>query len=315
MTDASPEGLLLIDKPAGVTSHDVVGRIRSIFNMRRVGHAGTLDPMATGLLVVAVGRATKLLGYISGRDKRYSATIRLGQTTNTDDADGEIAAVADVADVSAITVDDIAAALARQRGEIMQRPSSVSAIKVAGQRAYHRVRAGENVELAARAVTINQLNITSGLRLHDGVADIDIAVGCSTGTYIRAIARDLGAVLSVGGHLTQLRRWEIEPFSVTDAIAIYPSTTVAADQRRPPIDDELIASCSNALISVDEIAQKIFTGYTVTADQATELRYGRTISAAGLPGVYAALDEAGQLLALVEDVGDKAKPVLGWRAH
>ena len=198
------DGIVLVDKPQGPTSHDVVSKIRRIFNTRKVGHAGTLDPMATGMLVIGVGRATRLLGYLTASDKEYVGTIRLGQATNTDDAEGEIIQSSSTRDVSDSMIYE---ALREFRGHISQRPSSVSAIKVDGKRAYARVRSGEDVQLPAREVTIHDCEVLS-IENHAelDVIDVTVRVVCSAGTYIRAIARDLGDVLQVGGHLTRLRR-------------------------------------------------------------------------------------------------------------
>ena len=212
----APDSLVIVDKPSGMTSHDVVARVRRLAATRKVGHAGTLDPMATGVLLVGVERTTRLLGHLALSDKAYSATVRLGSTTITDDAEGE---TIESADASSVTDDDIERAVARLRGEILQRPSSVSAIKVDGVRSYSRVRDGEVVELVARPVTISRLDVLDIRRtdMPEGVVDVDIEVECSTGTYVRAIARDLGASLGVGGHLTALRRTRVGPFRLQAA--------------------------------------------------------------------------------------------------
>jgi tRNA pseudouridine55 synthase len=205
MTPA-PDGLLVVDKPGGWTSHDVVGRVRRLAHTRKVGHAGTLDPMATGVLVLGIGRATRLLGHLALTDKTYTATIRLGATTVTDDAEGE---VVEVRDASEVTDAAVAGAMAALTGEIAQVPSSVSAVKVDGVRSYARVRAGEAVELAARRVTVSRFALLE--RRGD---DLDVVVDCTSGTYVRALARDLGAALGVGGHLTALRRTRVGPFGL-----------------------------------------------------------------------------------------------------
>jgi tRNA pseudouridine55 synthase len=202
---AAPDGLLIVDKPAGWTSHDVVSRCRRLAGTRKVGHAGTLDPMATGVLVVGVGRATRLLGYLALTTKAYDATIRLGRTTVTDDAEGEVLRTLDA---SQLTDDAVAAAIATFHGEIEQVPSSVSAVKIKGQRAYARVREGEDVELPPRRVRIDRLAVGRIHRVGDFV-DVDVEMECSTGTYVRALARDVGALLEVGGHLTALRRTRV----------------------------------------------------------------------------------------------------------
>ncbi len=203
----------MVDKPAGLTSHDVVARGRRLAGTRKVGHAGTLDPMATGVLVLGVERATKLLGHLALTTKEYAATIRLGQSTITDDAEGEVTGGAPA---DAVTEEAVRAGIAPLTGEILQVPSSVSAIKVDGQRSYARVRAGEEVELAARPVTVSRFELLA-VRRADGVLDLDVLVECSSGTYIRALARDLGAALGVGGHLTALRRTRVGPFGLAEA--------------------------------------------------------------------------------------------------
>ena len=239
-------GLLLVDKDPDWTSHDVVAKVRGLANTRRVGHAGTLDPMATGLLLLGLESATKLLTFLVGEDKTYTATIRLGASTVTDDREGEILTEAIPAAVAAITTDAIEAALANLRGEIMQVPSSVSAIKVDGERAYAKVRGGDEVKLAARPVTISRFELTAQPVLVDGkFLDLEAVVDCSSGTYIRALARDLGAALGVGGHLTALRRTRIGGYSVDQAkplvelqaakaanqpLPILPSAAAAAQQ-------------------------------------------------------------------------------------
>ncbi|MBE6478498.1 MAG: tRNA pseudouridine(55) synthase TruB [Propionibacteriaceae bacterium] len=210
---AGPSGLVVIDKPAGLTSHQVVGRCRRLFATRRVGHAGTLDPMATGVLLIGVNRATRLLGHLALKDKTYTATIRLGQTTVTDDAEGEVTETTDASRLSDAAIEGAVAAL---RGPIMQVPSAVSAIKVDGRRSYARVRAGERVELAARPVTVSEFAVLGRHDL-DGLVDLDVVVTCSSGTYVRALARDLGAALGVGGHLTALRRTRVDGYRVEDA--------------------------------------------------------------------------------------------------
>ena len=210
MTDRpATGGLLVVDKPAGMTSHDVVARVRRLAGTRKVGHAGTLDPMATGVLVLGLGRATRLLGHLTLTDKAYDATIRLGVVTTTDDAEGEVVATSPV---DAVTEHDVREALAGFVGEIDQVPSSVSAVKVAGRRAYERVRAGEDVQLASRRVRIEEI-LVRDVR----PAEVEVSVRCSSGTYIRALARDLGARLGVGGHLTALRRTAVGPYALADA--------------------------------------------------------------------------------------------------
>src|SRR4051794_22770254 len=216
MTDG-PDGLVVVDKPAGWTSHDVVAKVRRLAGTRRVGHAGTLDPMATGVLLLGLGHGTRLLTFLVGSDKSYAATIRLGASTVTDDAEGEVVATADASSVDQAA---LASAVAALTGPIEQRPSAVSAVKVDGRRAYARVRAGEQVELAHRSVTVRRFEVLASRAAElDGVRclDVDIEVEVSSGTYVRALARDLGARLGVGGHLTALRRTRVGPFGLEGA--------------------------------------------------------------------------------------------------
>jgi len=213
--DAAVEGIVVVDKPAGWTSHDVVARMRRIAGTRRVGHAGTLDPMATGVLVVGIGRATRLLGHISGHDKDYTATIRLGMATSTDDAQGEPIGGAPA---DGLDVDALLEAVSALTGPLLQRPAAVSAIKVDGRRAYDRVRAGQEVQLAPRPVLVSVFDIVQRrVDAEEAVMDLDVEVRCSSGTYVRALARDLGAALGVGGHLTALRRLRVGGFEIAEA--------------------------------------------------------------------------------------------------
>ena len=220
----APDSLVVVDKPSGLTSHDVVARLRRLAGTRKVGHAGTLDPMATGVLLLGIERTTRLLGHLALADKAYLATIRLGVATVTDDAEGEVIAAVDASEV---TDDDVERALAPLRGDILQRPSSVSAIKVDGVRSYTRVREGEDVELPERPVTVSRLDVLDVRRATvdhggavTGAVDVDVHVECSTGTYVRALARDLGDALGVGGHLTALRRTRVGPFGLDDAVPL-----------------------------------------------------------------------------------------------
>jgi len=221
------EGIVLVDKPAGPTSHDVVAKMRKLFNTRKVGHAGTLDPMATGMLVIGIGRATRLLGYFTAHDKEYLGTIRLGISTTTDDAQGEL-----VTQTSAlhVTESSILETVKDFRGPIMQQPSAISAIKIDGKRAYARVRDGEDINIPARSVMIHDLEIVEISALADlKVVDVKVRVVCSAGTYIRALARDIGEQLGVGGHLTELRRTRSGVF---DSMV-----TLAALQENPEVMD------------------------------------------------------------------------------
>ncbi|WP_255612586.1 tRNA pseudouridine(55) synthase TruB [Micrococcus porci] len=258
-TEAS--GVVLVDKPAGWTSHDVVGRVRRLAGTRKVGHAGTLDPMATGLLVVGVNKATRLLTAITGTDKEYTATIRLGQSTTTDDAEGE---VVQTRLANAVTPERVAEQVAALTGDILQVPSSVSAVKVAGRRAYDRVRAGEDVQLDARPVTVHAFEVEDFRRLDGGrTVDLDVTVRCSSGTYVRALARDLGEALDTGGHLTALRRTAVGPFRVEDAV-----------------DLDALAE-RFVMTELSAAAAGLFPVRELTAHEAAELSFGRAIDPSG----------------------------------
>lgn len=254
-------GLLLVDKPQGLTSHDVVARARRALDTRKVGHAGTLDPMATGLLTLGVGSATRLLTYLVGLDKTYVTTMRLGAATTTDDAEGEAVSTADPAALAAVTDAALAAGIRALTGEIDQRPSSVSAIKVDGRRAYDRVRAGEEVELASRRVTIDAFEVLA-VRRSEGAIDVDARIDCSSGTYIRALARDLGAALGIGGHLTALRRTRVGLFEVADAVSL----------------EALAASGASLLASPADFAARLFPVLDVDAAQARDLGHGKLLT-------------------------------------
>lgn len=258
-------GLLLVDKPQGLTSHDVVARARRALGTRKVGHAGTLDPMATGLLTLGAGPATRLLTYLVGLDKTYETTIRLGAATTTDDAEGEVVSTADPAAVGAVTDAQLAEGIRALTGEIDQRPSAVSAIKVDGKRAYDRVRAGEQVELAARRVTISAFDVLGVRRLDtaDGAAiEVDARIDCSSGTYIRALARDLGAALGIGGHLTALRRTRVGPFAVADAVSL----------------EALAEGGPSLLENPAAAASRLFPVLEVDAAQARDLGHGKLLA-------------------------------------
>lgn len=292
-----PPGLLLVDKPGGMTSHDVVARARRALSVRKVGHAGTLDPMATGLLVLGVGTATRLLGYVGGHDKTYEATIRLGQATITDDREGEVLTSASTA---GLDDDAVRAALAAQTGPLQQVPSSVSAVKVAGIRSYDRVRAGEAVELAPRSVTVHRIEVHRIARPEADLLDVEVTVECTAGTYIRAIARDAGAALGVGGHLTALRRTVSGPFSTAQAAPVEEAAAA------------LVADGGTGFLGLPEAARLIFPERALTEDEARAIGYGQRVPATGAPGVHAALDPAGRLAALVEDAGSTARVVVGF---
>ena len=280
-------GLVVVDKPSGMTSHDVVARVRRLAGTRKVGHAGTLDPMATGVLLVGVDRATRLLGHLTLTEKAYDATVRLGAATSTDDAEGEIVSTASVAH---LTEDDVRSAAGAFLGAIEQRPSAVSAVKVDGKRAYARVRAGEDVDLPARPVTVHELLVTD-VRPGEDVLDVDVSVRCSSGTYIRAIARDLGDALGVGGHLTMLRRTAVGPFTLADAHGL----DALAD------DFEVVG--------LDDVARRCFPTYALSEEQARDVGYGRRLEAAVGEGTVAVLGPDGRFLALYEQRGPLAAPV------
>jgi tRNA pseudouridine55 synthase len=292
-----PPGLLLVDKTAGLTSHDVVARARRVLSVRRVGHAGTLDPMATGLLVLGVGTATRLLGHVGGHDKTYAATIRLGQATVTDDREGEVLTTA-----SAAHLDDAAvtAALATQTGPLQQVPSSVSAVKVAGRRSYDRVRAGEEVVLEPRSVTVHRLDVHRIDRPTPDLVDVEVTVACTAGTYVRAIARDAGAALGVGGHLTALRRTASGPFAVADAAPVEEAAAALA------------AGGGAGVLGLTAAARLVFPERTLTADETRAVGHGQRIPATGAPGLHAAVDGGDRLVALVEDAGGTARVAVGF---
>ncbi|MEV5895449.1 tRNA pseudouridine(55) synthase TruB [Nonomuraea fuscirosea] len=281
-------GLIIVDKPGEWTSHDVVAKMRRLAGTRRVGHAGTLDPMATGVLVVGVEKATRLLGHLTLTEKVYEATIRLGVSTNTDDAEGEITATASAA---AVTPGEIHKGVAALTGEIMQIPPQVSAIKVNGQRAYKKARAGEEVELAARPVTVREFGVLD-IRAEGDVVDVDAVVTCSSGTYIRALARDLGAGLGVGGHLTRLRRTRVGPYDLSLARSI----------------EQLTEEC--VILPIGEAVTAAFPRRDVTAEEARVIGHGGRLPAAGLgAGPIGVFGPEGELLALVEEQGRTARPL------
>ena len=289
------DGLVVVDKPAGLTSHDVVARLRRIAGTRRVGHAGTLDPMATGVLVLGVEKATRLLHHLVLADKAYRATIRLGQATSTDDAEGEPVGGASA---RTLTDDAVRTTMPSLTGDIEQVPSAVSAIKVAGQRAYARARAGEAVELAARPVTVHRFEAIGFRRPAPDLLDVDVEVECSSGTYVRALARDLGVALGVGGHVSALRRTRVGPFTLAQARSL---------DELAQLDDPVTMPLAAAVGAALPVRQ-------VTAAQARELSFGRTLPAAGIAGTYGAFDPDGAVVALVAERGDDARPVLVFTA-
>lgn len=288
-------GLLIVDKEAGMTSHDVVSRCRKLLNTRKVGHAGTLDPMATGVLILGVERATKLLGLLALTTKSYSATIRLGQATTTDDAEGEVLTTADA---SAVTDEQIAAEIAKLTGDIQQVPASVSAIKVDGQRAHALIRAGEEVTLAARPVTVSRFDVLARRDVPagddgSGFVDLDVDVDCSSGTYIRALARDLGAALGVGGHLTALRRTKVGPFTLEYARTL--------DQ---------LAEDPAVSLDIDQAAQTAFPHRQISDAEAESISQGRWLEPIGRKEIYAAIDPSGHTIALIQERGKRASSVM-----
>ncbi|HST72597.1 tRNA pseudouridine(55) synthase TruB [Kocuria sp. U4B] len=308
-------GLVVVDKPAGWTSHDVVARMRRLAGTRKVGHAGTLDPMATGVLVVGVEKATRLLTYVVGQDKTYETTVRLGQSTVTDDAEGELVGVADPAAVAAVTDEAVTAGAARLTGALLQVPAKVSAIKVGGRRAYAQVRAGQDVELAARPVTVSAFDVHRVVRTTDGagrpVLDVEATVTCSSGTYVRALARDLGADLGVGGHLTALRRTRVGSLTLGSAATLEELAERVAAGRPLPVT------------SIEEAAAGLFPVRRLSAAEAEDTAHGRRIGPSlGDPAdgpldndaVTAGFAPDGRLVALLCDRGHRgertAKPVL-----
>ncbi|GAA5203864.1 tRNA pseudouridine(55) synthase TruB [Microbacterium jejuense] len=289
-------GILLVDKPQGITSHDVVARARRALGTRKIGHAGTLDPMATGLLVLGVEGATRLLTFVVGLDKTYRATIRLGVSTDTDDADGQIVATVDASSLDSARIIEAVAPLT---GRISQVPSTFSAIKVDGRRAYDLARAGEDVQLKAREVTVSRFDVLAERRpstgsAAEGVVDLDVVVDCSSGTYIRSLARDLGAALGVGGHLTALRRTRIGPFDVTQAV-----------------DVDAIADAP--LLAPADAAAAVLGRFDVTAGEARDLRHGKRLAGAAsrlAADPTAAIDPDGVLVGIVERRGADVKSAM-----
>ncbi|MFM2154117.1 MAG: hypothetical protein RL382_18 [Actinomycetota bacterium] len=281
-------GFLVVDKEPGMTSHDVVAIARRALNTRKVGHAGTLDPMATGVLVLGFNNGTRLLQYITDGDKSYQATIVLGASTITDDFEGAVIATADASD---ITDDQIHAELNTMRGTFMQRPSSVSAVKVDGERAYDRVRAGEVVLLASREVTISQLDVLAIRRVAMKI-EIDIEVTCSAGTYIRSIARDCGDVLKVGGHLSALRRTRVAGFGLDGAVSL-----------------AALKSGEFSTLDLSDVARATFPVRDISLDEKLELSFGRTLAANSAAGIHAGISSSNELIALLSNVDGKAKPI------
>ncbi len=282
------DGFLVVDKAPAMTSHDVVAVARKALGTRKVGHAGTLDPMATGVLVLGFGNGTRLLQYITDGDKSYVATVVLGAATVTDDQEGEVISEADA---SKISDEEISSGLFKMVGEIQQRPSSVSAVKVAGERAYDRVRAGEVFELAARTITISSLDILD-IRRQGSRIQIDIDVTCSAGTFIRAIARDLGNELKVGGHLSALRRTRVAGFSIDQAITF-----------------EALKGQDFKALELSDVARQTFKVRELALDEVAELSFGRPLTLNASDEIFAALSPDNRLIALLKNEIGKAKPI------
>lgn len=282
------DGFLVVDKAPAMTSHDVVAVARKSLGTRKVGHAGTLDPMATGVLVLGFGNGTRLLQYITDGDKSYSATIVLGAATVTDDREGEL-----ISEINAqkVTDEEIERELAKMVGKILQRPSSVSAVKVGGERAYDRVRAGEVFELAAREVNISALDILAMRHLGKRI-EIDIDVTCSAGTFIRAIARDLGDELKVGGHLSALRRTRVAGFSLAEAISF-----------------EQLKEGAFSALELADVARTTFAVRELALDEVLELSFGRQLAINPSAEIHAGLSPDNRLIALLKNETDRAKPI------
>lgn len=281
-------GIVVVDKPAGMTSHDVVARLRRFFGTRKVGHAGTLDPMATGVLVAGIERGTKLLAHLVAEDKVYETTIRLGASTTTDDAEGT---TVDTHDASGVTDEAIRAEVAKLTGTIMQVPSKVSAIKIDGRRAHELVRAGEEVDIPAREVTIHAFDLGE-IRRDGEFVDVDARVHCSSGTYIRSLGRDLGAALGVGGHLIALRRARVGAFSLTDARTL-----------------EQLENSAELSLSLDDALIRVWPVLNVTADEYDALAMGKWLKPRGLKGVHVAVGPDGRAVALVKEKGKRLATV------
>lgn len=276
-------GLLLVDKPEGITSHDVVSRVRKLLGTRKVGHAGTLDPMATGLLVLGIESGTRLLTFIVGKDKTYEATIKLGSSTVTDDREGEVISTSTMEQISAISEQQVLKSINKLTGVIQQKPSAVSAIKVDGERAYARVRAGEEVDLPSREVIVSRFEVVGPIRREVNHIDLDFVVDCSSGTYIRALARDLGIDLGVGGHLTALRRTRVGEFEVKDVF-------------------NFEVSSKATIIELAVAAPIILPSKIITSQDEIDLGHGKKI--AGSVQSPTAVLADGKLIAVVDSAGE-----------
>lgn len=289
MSDSlATSGLVVVDKPQGMTSHDVVSRIRRIMGTKKVGHAGTLDPMATGVLVLGINRGTKFLAHLVAETKSYSATIRLGAATTTDDAEGEVVSAAGT---GAVGIGDVEELLPQFTGDIMQKPTQVSAIKIDGKRAYQRARDGEDFDIPARPITITRFVIT-GHRTEGSYLDVDVEVDCSSGTYIRALARDIGAALGCGGHLTALRRTALGPITLGDALQL-----------------EELQENPRLSLSLDEALPRFYPTLAITSAEAEALAMGKWLPPRGIKGVHAAVSPDGRAIALVKENGKRLATV------
>ena len=275
-----------------MTSHDVVARVRRIMGTRKVGHAGTLDPMATGVLVLGVERATKLLGHLALDRKTYLATLSLGFSTTTDDVEGDRLSTADATGLAAVSDDDLGAGISALTGEIEQVPSAVSAVKVAGKRAYARVRAGEDVALPPRTVSVYRFDLLATRHETDRI-ELDAVIECSSGTYVRALARDLGKALGIGGHLAALRRTTVGPFTIATA------RTLEQLEDKPELSHDLSSAVAMA-----------FPRYDVDANTARAVQYGQQVRASGIEGTYGVFGPDGRALALAVDAGGVARSVV-----
>ncbi|MDU0477917.1 tRNA pseudouridine(55) synthase TruB [Staphylococcus chromogenes] len=289
MTDVlANSGLVIVDKPAHMTSHDVVAKLRRAFGTRKVGHAGTLDPMATGVLVAGIERGTKFLAHLVAETKTYQATIRLGMSTSTDDAEGEVIAQTNAGQV---TEAEIRSEIVKLTGDIMQKPSAVSAIKINGKRAHTLVREGVDVDIPARPVTVHRFEVFD-IRSSQEFIDLDVEVLCSSGTYIRSLARDLGQALAVGGHLTALRRTAVGPFTLEHAHTL-----------------EALAESPKLSLTLDQALATSFPVLEVSEDEAAALAMGKWLEPRGLKGVHAAVTADGQSIALVKEKGKRLSTV------
>ncbi len=279
-----PSGLVLVDKPQGFTSHDVVAKLRKVLGTKKIGHAGTLDPMATGLLLLGVDSGTKLLTFLVGADKTYEARIRLGQSTVSDDAEGEVLSSTSALHLNRAVIET---EIAKLTGRISQVPSAVSAIKVDGKRAYDLVREGKEVELKSREVEVTRFELVSEIAIVDEFLEFDVVVDCSSGTYIRALARDLGESLGVGGHLRALRRTRIGEYQI---------------EKASTLDQDPV------LLGLTEAAAKIYPIAELTDQQAIDLVHGKRLAMSST-GMLSAIYK-GKLIGILEPTGSSYKSLV-----